>query len=784
MVKIPELAEDGQNWKIYRAKYLEVAATENLLSIVAGWESDDGSKDWDHRNRVACMLLYITLPPLLRSRIRLLENAQEVFRYLAYYFLDAEPIADPRAKKFAARANEVKHDPSAENPTSEYAAIGAERENPPTKDLTRGTEDVDNRNVGRTQDPCTSSEASAEGNSAECANGTLVLLTGEPHETQNVPQDSLPLTPRPPIEGEPNACKQEATDGVVTAERMIGTVETAEPTETDADVARTALLGGEPAKKASIVDEGDETERDGQSQLQQIEFYCKEDRQHEENANVPNAHGAPLEGEWAVCASGESRESKGCERGTSVRTCIDDADGDAGREVKLADVPNESDTLVTTSIELESPYNGGIPRVHLGCTSWRASDANGAGNRTDGSTGQADGLRGLTDVLRTSNNAETDGMSSGEGAETYLGAGDAKRIVNAMGGVGSHANASSGHTDVPNVQTNANKPANTPEIVSIPRKREKPPDSPMETARRRPDEPNGCGSHADASSARTHAHCVGNKTETAGNEAEHVRTRRNGSRTQNSPNAIDIATAKLPRRWRKVSIGGGDVYVPFNAPIAIPMRRIVFGRPESGDEAIAPSLEGERAGDGDGDGNRGDGDDGDANGTTSGGDADSMRVEAALLAAKSQYMCYRPRSRRNDLPTSSGPPIQPERCPYRLARCRPRRRRLKIEQINGDQVSKAQKVETTHLAHAYATQPPENDPNQAYGVVRPRRRRGRIKIAPINVSRALEVEKTYLGRANALRSTWRPEKKIREVNKLTFEYRMPGERWRDDEDHG
>jgi len=101
------------------------------------------------------------------------------------------------------------------------------------------------------------------------------------------------------------------------------------------------------------------------------------------------------------------------------------------------------------------------------------------------------------------------------------------------------------------------------------------------------------------------------------------------------------------------------------------MRRIVFGRPESGDEAIAPSLEGERAGDGDGDGNRGDGDDGDVNGTTSGGDADSMRVEAALLAAKSQYMRYRPRSRRNDLPTSSRPPIQRERRPYGLVRRRP-----------------------------------------------------------------------------------------------------------------
>jgi len=38
MVKIPKLAEDSQNWKIYHTKYLEVAATKNLLSVVAGWE--------------------------------------------------------------------------------------------------------------------------------------------------------------------------------------------------------------------------------------------------------------------------------------------------------------------------------------------------------------------------------------------------------------------------------------------------------------------------------------------------------------------------------------------------------------------------------------------------------------------------------------------------------------------------------------------------------------------------------------------------------------------------
>ena len=64
--RIPELAEDGQNWKIYHAKFLKVAATKHLLSIIAGWESDDGSKDWvlshtkyvwyrGHRDHISCV---------------------------------------------------------------------------------------------------------------------------------------------------------------------------------------------------------------------------------------------------------------------------------------------------------------------------------------------------------------------------------------------------------------------------------------------------------------------------------------------------------------------------------------------------------------------------------------------------------------------------------------------------------------------------------------------------------------------------------------------------------
>jgi len=248
---------------------------------------------------------------------------------------------------------------------------------------------------------------------------------------------------------------------------------------------------------------------------------------------------------------------------------------------------------------------------------------------------------------------------------------------------------------------------------------------------------------------------------------------------RNSPNANEIAMPERTYRWRKVSADGIDVYILWNAPIAIPRRKIVFGRAESGGEAIAPSVEGERAGDGDGDGNGGDGDDGDADGTTSGDGVDSTRVNAVQLATDSQHMCQSRRSRRNDLPVSSRPLIQRERRPYGHVRRRRRRGRLKIERINCNQVS-----QTTYLGRAHVTQPPGNNSNQAYGVYRPRRRRGRIKIKPTNVSRMQMIGTTYHGRDIAMRSKWRPKRKIRRLNKLTFQCKMQGERRRDVGDYG
>ena len=105
------------------------------------------------------------------------------------------------------------------------------------------------------EDPHASLETLVEGNSAESADGTLVLLTGTPHEMRNEPQDSLPLTLRLPTEGEPNGCKQEAAESVMTARRTNGTAQLANPPESDADIDRTATA-------ACGVNEGAETDMD------------------------------------------------------------------------------------------------------------------------------------------------------------------------------------------------------------------------------------------------------------------------------------------------------------------------------------------------------------------------------------------------------------------------------------------------------------------------------------------------------------------------------------------
>ena len=76
----------------------------------------------------------------------------------------------------------------------------------------------------------------------------------------------MPLTLRPPIEGKPNACKQEAAESVVTAGHMDWMAEMAKPTVVD--VNRTAMLGKDLATAACGVDEGNRMEYESKLQLQ------------------------------------------------------------------------------------------------------------------------------------------------------------------------------------------------------------------------------------------------------------------------------------------------------------------------------------------------------------------------------------------------------------------------------------------------------------------------------------------------------------------------------------
>ena len=142
-------------------------------------------------------------------------------------------------------------------------------------------------------------------------------------------------------------------------------------------------------------------------------------------------------------------------------------------------------------------------------------------------------------------------------------------------------------------------------------------------------------------------------------------------------------------------------------PVEALGRTFAFGEAESGDEAIAPSVEGERAGD----------DDGDMDGMTSSDDVDSKRVEAALLAGDSQHTRQSRRTGNGDLPVSSMPPIYPADRPYGPVRWRRRRGRIKITSII---VSQTLQVETTYLGRAGIAQPRGNHPKRAYRVIGPK----------------------------------------------------------------
>ena len=111
---------------------------------------------------------------------------------------------------------------------------------------------------------------------------------------------------------------------------------------------------------------------------------------------------------------------------------------------RQADARNASNHAETAGIS-----DGDKPDTYLATGGMKCTidSTNSFESQTEMLEGQTDVSRAQTDTSNVSNGAETDTISHGESAGTYLGARDVKHNVNEMDGFGSHANASSGYTD-------------------------------------------------------------------------------------------------------------------------------------------------------------------------------------------------------------------------------------------------------------------------------------------------------------------------------------------------
>ena len=168
-------------------------------------------------------------------------------------------------------------------------------------------------------------------------------------------------------------------------------------------------------------------------------------------------------------------------------------------------------------------------------------------------------------------------------------------------GLGGQMDALSWYRDAPSIQTDTIMTVNAQDIISIPQKRMKPPDSPVEAAKQRSNEPYSCRIHVDTLSMHMDMHSIRNSTEMATNKGRIIRTHQMNKKMQNSHNGQDIVRSYLS--MEKGSTEDVDVYALRNTLIEVlgtTSRKIAFGQVESGVEAIAPSIEAERVGDGDG----------------------------------------------------------------------------------------------------------------------------------------------------------------------------------------
>lgn len=311
-VEIPALALDGQNWKIFCAKLIEATATQQVLGLLAGWEvepDDEDSQEWDDwygYDAVAKFLIYPTLPLELLHPIRKLHTAHEMFEFLAHQFHDYDPIErDVQTKKAKTCANEEVNNGQVgtahvhtEDTYQTFGPAGIAAESPENPQRSGDGQVTNNGSENAMH------QAETMRKRRQTFAGTCYRCGEVGHRARDCRLSND--TPKCSAKG------QTTTDGQKWTRRC----KKCDNSTTKVD--ETALLGGEPAKRAPEVDK---TMRSNPQRLARAQTNFEEN-QRSKNAtkDVPSTHGLPLEGEWIVCASGEAS----CEMGTSESGSVDD----------------------------------------------------------------------------------------------------------------------------------------------------------------------------------------------------------------------------------------------------------------------------------------------------------------------------------------------------------------------------------------------------------------------------------------------------------------------------
>jgi len=584
VLELPELARENQNWKIYRAHILDSAAAEGVVSHLSGAAPKPvDSREleaWNSSNAVAKYIILEVITDSLLARLMHHELAHTLFSHLAAIFGDFEPIAIELPAERSDQDEPLREDSHLKSDGADSARTANTVEGKDVEGAGAATRIAHDTDCD--EDLCSQpSELKVTKIHDEKPSGTTpagIPSIPNTNGTTNYPKD--PGEPPNAPDGMSRGDNQETAESGRQWQRTTREVNRndgkASPAPNMADRTSEMTTGDGPipssrTRPKNAVKHQHQSTRHLPQPNRCANANAQRSNGHSKpRISLPRRHRLPLEGERVgAAANGYTPSSSG-----------------QSTPQKLTATSNESDALVTISIESEDSGSGEtFARIRLGGMSPRADDANGPGRRMEMSKGQADESEGRTDESRARADAstmpneaktvvvshrtgagtylstgdakrtvdETDGIgshadaSSGHrdalnasngavmgsmscrgSAETYLGAADAKRGADATDGIASHADASNGQTDAPCVQTDAITTANATEIVSTHLIELKRPDSPAGDAKHAVDETDGIGSHTGVPSAHTDAI-------KPANVPQNVRTRPNNSKPPDLP---------------------------------------------------------------------------------------------------------------------------------------------------------------------------------------------------------------------------------------------------------